>query len=142
MTALPQRDNTTEPDATRDARPDALAEDLTTARRSLITKLVTPGSTVATIASALAAYFIVRAETHLPVRQDASMTREQAEALVADVRDLKLTVGRIEQKVNQFDGWKTGLDQSLAAFRLGQQNAEFRMQGIERDINRLQSRRE
>ena len=45
MTALPQRDNTTEPDATRDARPDALAEDLTTARRSLITKLVTPGST-------------------------------------------------------------------------------------------------
>ena len=150
MTAVPTREPAR---AARDQEqielsPESVA-DVADVKRSIVAKLVTPGTTVGSIASLLAVYLIVRMESQPPRPQSEALTRDAAAALVADVAALKLSAATlvdssrdIKDKVDLVDRRTAEMESALSLLRMSMQNQGFRLDAAERDINRLQSRRE
>ena len=144
MTAVQTR----EPERMRDEPAADVGDvELVDVRRSLVRRLATPGATLGSIASLLAAYLVVRMETSQP--SPPPLSEEAAKTLVADVASLKSNVASlveasrgIKATVDQVDRRTVEFEASVTLLRMSLTNAGFRLDAVEREVGRLQSRRE
>lgn len=122
-------------------------------------KLLTSERAIATVATALAAYLAVRTETIAKqaggsvvtdeIRQTVTELRANVanltttvNSLGATVDGLDRTVERIEANVDSLKDAKRSFEDALSAYRLSNQQIEFRLGRVEADVARMPARKQ
>lgn len=139
MTASPSANPTVgQPNhASSQARSDDI--DVGDPRKAIVRKLVNGKTTLGSVAALALGYFIWWSQQPQPV--SAAVTGQLA-ALQASVDSLKLTVDGIKADVGDIKRTKGDLEAALTSFRLAMQALEYRVGSTERDVTRLQSKRD
>lgn len=106
-------------------------------------KILTSERAIAAVASALAAYLVTRTELAAkggPSPEVVQTLQTTVNQLQSTVTQLEKTVDRLETKVDALTDSKNSFDAALNAFRLTNQNVEFRLSRVEGDLARLPNR--
>lgn len=136
MTAVPNA-NPTARQPSAQTRSDDI--DVGDPRKAILKRLVNGKTTLGSVAALALCYFIWWSQQPQPV---SSAVTAQLTSLQASVDALKLTVDGIKADVGDIKRTKGDLEAALNSFRLAMQALEYRVGTTERDVTRLQSKRD
>lgn len=108
-------------------------------------KFLTSERAIAAVATALASYLVARTELaakSAPPADVIQTLQSSVTALQATVTSLEKTIGKLEAKVDALTDSKRSFEDALSAYRLNNQNIEFRLGRVEADVARMPVRKQ